>query len=168
MMTEFNQSEHLQPSLLDRLTDSEPNKQVESLSSRSLGMDQLRACVQRDLAWLLNSTSISPLVDFSEFDELPSSVVNFGVPEFSGVSASSLDIKDIEKGIKQSILNFEPRLMKGSVKVSSVSRDEMSENAISFDIEANFWAQPVPIRILLQSDLDLETGDFIVREKTGF
>ncbi len=166
-MAELRQSEHLQPSLLDRLTDSEPGKNVENMSSRALSVDQLRLSVQRDLGWLLNCTCIDTLEDFDEYPEVAKSVVNYGVPEFSGISSSSIDIHHIENKIKIAIINFEPRLMEGSIKVSSVKRDEMSENAVSFDIEADLWAQPIPIRILLQSDLDLETGGFVVKEKTG-
>ena len=35
---------------------------------------------------------------------------------------------------------------------------EMNHNALSFEIEGDLWAQPVPLRLLLQTDVDLESG----------
>ena len=32
-----------------------------------------------------------------------------------------------------------------------------NHNALSFEIEGDLWAQPVPLRLLLQTDLDLES-----------
>lgn len=34
----------------------------------------------------------------------------------------------------------------------------MNHNALSFEIEGDLWAQPVPLRLLLQTDVDLESG----------
>jgi len=34
----------------------------------------------------------------------------------------------------------------------------MNHNALSFEIEGDLWAQPMPLRLLLQTDMDLESG----------
>ncbi|MNJ78981.1 hypothetical protein D3C77_768680 [compost metagenome] len=36
--------------------------------------------------------------------------------------------------------------------------EEMDHNALSFEIEGDLWAEPVPLRMLLTTNLDLETG----------
>ena len=62
-MAELLQSERLQPSLLDRLTDEEPLANNESREQRVLSSRQLRLSVLRDLRWLLNTTGIDNMVD---------------------------------------------------------------------------------------------------------
>jgi type VI secretion system protein ImpF len=42
----------------------------------------------------------------------------------------------------------------------------MSHNAMCFTIEAELWAQPLPLRLFLRTDLDLETGEVSVAEVT--
>ena len=34
----------------------------------------------------------------------------------------------------------------------------MNHNAMSFDIEAELWAQPLPLRLFLRTAVDLECG----------
>jgi type VI secretion system protein ImpF len=34
----------------------------------------------------------------------------------------------------------------------------MNQNAMTFDIEGDLWAQPLPLRLYLRTELDLETG----------
>jgi len=43
----------------------------------------------------------------------------------------------------------------------------MNHNALSFEIEADLWAEPVPLRLLLSTDLDLETGHIKVAPVDG-
>ncbi len=57
-----NHATALQPSLLDRLTDDEPQRQAESPTAQVLGRHALRAAVLRDLAWLMNTTRLAALV----------------------------------------------------------------------------------------------------------
>jgi type VI secretion system protein ImpF len=54
-MAELTPQERLQPSLLDRLTDEEPDQLQESREKRVLSMSRLRDFVLRDLAWLFNA-----------------------------------------------------------------------------------------------------------------
>ena len=46
-MAELSQQERLQPSLLDRLTDRDPERKVESRTERVLSLQQLRKSVIR-------------------------------------------------------------------------------------------------------------------------
>ena len=44
------------------------------------------------------------------------------------------------------------------------TEDEMSPNALRFEIEGALWAQPIPERLYLQTEIDLETGSVSVVE----
>ena len=50
-MAELTTQDKLQPALLDRLTDDEPDAKVEARDKRVISMRRLRECVLRDLSW---------------------------------------------------------------------------------------------------------------------
>jgi len=158
-MAELTKKERLQPSLLDRLTDDEPDARNESRDKRVLLPSRLRECVRRDLTWLFNTTNLSAVDDLAAFPDVARSVLNFGMPDLSGRTAASIDVRALEQTLTRVIWDFEPRLLKSSVKVIIVADEsQMNHNAMSFDIEAELWAQPLPLRLFFRTQIDLESG----------
>jgi type VI secretion system protein ImpF len=43
----------------------------------------------------------------------------------------------------------------------------MNHNAMTFDIEGDLWAQPLPLRLYLRTELDLETGSMDIIDRGG-
>jgi type VI secretion system protein ImpF len=41
---------------------------------------------------------------------------------------------------------------------------EMTHNNMSFIVEARLWSQPIPLRLHLKTEIDLEDGDIRVAE----
>jgi type VI secretion system protein ImpF len=165
-MAELAPRERLQPSLLDRLTDDEPDKTIESRERRVLSVRTLRESVLRDLAWLLNTTNLFSIADDGKLPHLSNSVINYGMPDISGVSVAGMNMSDLERGIRQAIWDFEPRLMRASVVVKAVS-SEANHNKIMFEIEGDMWAQPYPERLYLKTELDLDRAAIRLSESTG-
>ncbi len=160
-MAELTPQERLQPSLLDRLTDSEPQKTDESRDQRVLSVARLRECVIRDLSWLLNTERLPSGENIGDYPDAEQSVVNYGIPPLTGAFSSGLDGESLEKAVLDAIHTFEPRLIRGTVTVKSVrSHEHMSSNALMFEIEGDLWAQPLPLHLYLQTEVDLETGHF--------
>jgi type VI secretion system protein ImpF len=159
-MAELTPKERLQPSLLDRLTDEEPEAKEEARDKRVLSMRRLRESVLRDLGWLLNSSNLSSAVeDLEDYPLVARSVINYGLPDLAGESASGIDATKVERMLRQAIWDFEPRILRNTVKIRSViDRDQMNRNAVAFVIEGDLWAQPVPLRLYLKTELDLESG----------
>ncbi len=166
-MAELTPKERLQPSLLDRLTDDEPDKQVEARDRRVLSMRKLRESVLRDLAWLLNCGNLNSVEDLEDYPLVGRSVVNYGLPDLSGETASGVDATAVERMLRQAIWDFEPRILRNTVKVRSViDKDQMNRNAVAFEIEGELWAQPVPLRLYLRTEVDLESGHFTLADYT--
>jgi type VI secretion system protein ImpF len=160
-MAELTPQERLQPSLLDRLTDHEPNKRDESRDQRVLSLARLRECVIRDVTWLLNAERLPVRLQSSEAPDAMRSVINYGIPSLSGASSSGFDTGELERQILEAIHAFEPRLIRGSVTVRAVTSErEMSGRALQFLIEADLWSQPLPLHLFIQTELDLESGRF--------
>jgi type VI secretion system protein ImpF len=158
-MAELTQKERLQPSLLDRLTDNEPEARAESRDKRILSPGKLRESVRRDLTWLFNTPNLATVLDLDKFPRVAESVVNYGLPSLAGRTTSSIDIPEMERLLRQAIWTFEPRLNKNSIRVRLVADQAlMTHNALSFYIEAELWAQPIPLRLFLKTEIDLENG----------
>ena len=165
-MAELAPRERLQPSLLDRLTDDEPDNAVESRERRVLSLRTLREGVLRDLGWLLNTTNLLSLTTTALLPHLADSVLNYGVPGLAGSAVANLDIGALERAIRQAIWDFEPRLVRSTVSVKALSAS-VGQNKVDFEIEADLWAQPYPERLYLKTELDLERGAVLLLEANG-
>jgi type VI secretion system protein ImpF len=166
-MAELAPRERLQPSLLDRLTDDEPDKPVESRERRVLSLRSLREGVLRDLAWLLNTTNLFSVTGVARLPHVAGSVLNYGMPDISGMSVAGLNLSDLERGIRQAIWDFEPRLIRGSVVVRALAGGAAEHNKIMFEIEGDMWAQPYPERLYLKTELDIDRAAIRLVEGAG-
>jgi len=152
--------ERLQPALLDRLTDDEPDKKLEPRETRLLSRSRLRQAVLRDLAWLFNATRLDADTDLTQAPYARRSVINFGLPALSGKTATSLDATDLTRAIRQAILDFEPRILPATLQITTLMDAGALDhhNVIGVEIRGQLWAQPVPLELLVRTEIDLETG----------
>jgi type VI secretion system protein ImpF len=72
----------------------------------------------------------------------------------------------LEQRVRQAILDHEPRILPDTLVVQAVlNQDQLDHhNQIGFRINGQLWAQPVPLELLLHTDIDLESGRVSVRE----
>ncbi len=164
-MSELPPQERLQPSLLDRLRDDQPRSKLESRDRRVLSLNELRDCVVRDLGVLLNTDDGQSIADMESYPHTAHSVLNFGIPTLSGTTASGVDVTDIEAAVRDAIRKFEPRLSPETLQVRAVLSDvDMNQNTLIFDIDGEMWADPLPIQLYLQTEVDLDTGKVQVKQ----
>lgn len=167
-MAELTTQERLQPSLLDRLTDDEPGKHDESRDKRVITANRLRECVTRDIAWLLNCVNLGADEALADYPEVARSVLNFGIPDLTGTALAGVDAATLQRQLRAALLAFEPRLTASTLRVtvnSDVTR--MDQQSLVFNIESEMWAQPIPLKLYLKTEVDLETGAFRVSEGFG-
>ena len=152
--------DRLQPALLDRLTDDEPDKKQEPREARVLSKSRMRQSVLRDLAWLFNATRLETVTDLAKVPNVRRSVLNFGMPALSGRTASSLDFTDLARAVREAILTFEPRILPATLQIRTLleAGDLDHHNVIGVEILGELWAQPVPLEFLVRTEFDLETG----------
>ena len=164
-MAGLTPKEKLQPSLLDRLTDVRPDVRTSTAGVKVLSMEELRDGVRRDLAALFNATALETVEDLSDYPNVQKSTLNFGMPDLSGKTASGMDMQELERSLSRAIQQFEPRLIEDTVKVSSDMYDAKSHNLMVAKIEAELWSQPLPQKLLLRTELDLENGEVKLKEE---
>ncbi len=159
-MADQQLSERLQPSLLDRLTDDDPTKTVETRAHRVIDLERLRDIVRRDLAWLLNTTNFSSNENLKRYPNVAKSVLNYGIPDTAGQRITDLRDRSIEQVLKKAIEAFEPRIMANTLKVSYAEDANRDQTAvIAFDVRGQLWAQPIPLELFIRSEVDVTSGE---------
>ncbi|MFM2119562.1 MAG: type secretion system lysozyme [Pseudomonadota bacterium] len=158
--------DRLQPALLDRLTDDDVEVRSEGSEKRVIARQRLRELVLRDLAWLFNTTAPGAEMDWSSCPEARRSVLNFGLPPLSGQTASAIDPMELQRRVHQAILDHEPRILPETLEVTALVTELQLQqhNQIALRITGQLWAQPMPLELLLHTDIDIETGRVSVRE----
>lgn len=168
-MAELTSRDRLQPSLLDRLTDHEPELKQEPRERRVLSTRALRQSVQRDLAWLLNARGLDSVLDLAPYPGVATSVLNYGFPDVTGKTSSGIDPARLARLVRDTICAFEPRILRDTVRVGVIQPEETTghHNTVAFLIEGDLWAQPYPDRLYFRTELDLEAGEIRVIDQGG-
>ena len=109
--------------LFDRL-DLSPEIDDSQRPFRILTREQLKASIQRELQRLLNTRCSLSLEQVGEEER---SVINYGIPDFSSLSAQNADDQNlIGRIVGQTVTAFEPRLREVAVDVRPVPNGESS------------------------------------------
>jgi type VI secretion system protein ImpF len=149
-------------SVLDRLIDSEPGLRDDPSITRAQSIRELKASLQRDLEWLLN-TRVNPLEHPESSEELKNSVFSYGLPEFRELNFSDAP-EILSKYIETSIRRFEPRL--ASVRVT-MRPGEGTLRIAHFIIDAVLLIDPMPERVTFDTVLELTRGEYRVGADRG-
>jgi type VI secretion system protein ImpF len=164
-----SEGDRLQPALLDRLTDDEPEKKIETAQLSVVSKSRLKQTVLRDIGWLMNTTAYDTSGQLADHPEVRKSVVNYGIPVLSGQYYSGIEWEDLERKIHEAIAFFEPRLMPETLQIRAVVSEESTghHNLLQFEVKADLWSIPFPVELLLRSQLDLETGQVSISDQSG-
>jgi type VI secretion system protein ImpF len=164
-MPESSLTDRLQPALLDRLIDDEPDKQVESRDRRVVSVRQLREALQRDLAWLFNAKCLPPNDPIWNYPQAASSVLNYGMPDVTGLHGSDTRGRSIQIAMRAAIERFEPRILRSTLDVVTTMDASPANLGHLYVTEITAEACPVPIPepLFIRTDVDLESGECRVR-----
>ncbi|MBV9390958.1 MAG: GPW/gp25 family protein [Verrucomicrobia bacterium] len=153
----------LQPCLLDRLTDENPEKREESRYQRIVSLQRYRQGVLRDLEWLFTAVGhfpdeeVGPLA-FADYRDAYRSVLNFGVRQLYGRLAP--DVEEIESQLFDALIIFEPRINRHTLKVKVT----IERNLLAIELIGDLWVNPLPEKLFIKTHLDLETSACSLKE----
>ncbi len=139
------------------------NLNPEPAGQRVISMRQLRESVLRDLAWLLSTSSYDTDRSLSAWPEVELSVFNFGLPSMAGLGIAGFDAATAAARLQKAIETFEPRLSHVHV-TSETESGSMDLNALVFRVDAELWGQPTPQRMLLRTQIDVESADVVITD----
>jgi type VI secretion system protein ImpF len=133
--------------------------QLSVLTTSVSSLKEIRACVKRDLDWLLNASQYAPPEDLDGYPDVASSVLNYGMPDLTGKTVSGFDQRQLERLLKQVIVNFEPRIIRNTLTVRVITDKTLFDhNALAFEIEGELLAEPQPLHLHLRTEFELEDG----------
>jgi type VI secretion system protein ImpF len=159
-MADFGRKTTLVPSMLDRLLDEEPDVSREVPKDDTKTLREMKNAVRRDLENLLN-TRARCLSWPPSLDQLPASLVNYGLPDFTNTYARAVEDPDtLCKVIKFAIEQFEPRLR--DVKVDVLPSNVATDRALRFRIDATLYVEPVEDKVFYSSSIEPVSGNFEV------
>lgn len=156
-MAELTPFERLQPCLLDRLTDDDPQNSEESRNQRIISLPRYKRGVLRDLDWLFNASAHlaeegKDKFRLSDYPEAYRSVINFGTRQLCGLITP--DMQELETQLSDAIQLFEPRIIRHTLSVKAT----VERQVISFEMNGEIWANPMAEKLFIKTQLDLETG----------
>jgi type VI secretion system protein ImpF len=114
---------------------------------------------------LLNCANVEAHLPLDKFPYVKKSVINFGLPSFSGAQLKESDLETVALAIKEAITNFETRILQNSIDVKIVkSSDSNKYNKSLFRIQAALWFEPYPIDLVVRAQWDTEDGSVRIQE----
>jgi type VI secretion system protein ImpF len=160
-MARINPEQPLVVSMFDRLLDDEPGVSTEPAKGRVQVLRELKQSVRRDLENLLN-TRTRCLAWPPGLKELKQSLVNYGLPDFTGADLGSAKERERFCGVVQTVIRqHEPRFK--SVRVQLLGSAEPLDRTLRFRIDALLRAEPAPEPVVFDSVLKPATGAFEVK-----
>jgi type VI secretion system protein ImpF len=153
------------PTLFDRLMDDEPNTPSEDSKVFTQTNMQMKAILQRDLVFLLNTLNTGDLIDKTLFPEAAKSSINYGIPPMAGDFFADVTWQTLKDTIKTAIETFEPRFVDDTLTVLPVLRNGEARhyNVLQFEISGQVHMQHYPMEFAVQSAVDLETNRMTLR-----
>ena len=150
----------LVPSVLDRLLDDAPETTTEPARSRAQLLRDLKQAVRRDIEDLLNTRRRNlPLPP--GLAELDTSLLAYGIPDFSGTGPGSAKEREAFcRQIEGVIRRHEPRLLRVSVEPAGAA--DPTDRTLRFKIDALLRADPAPEPVVFDSSLEPTSGEFAV------
>ncbi|MCE2899876.1 MAG: type VI secretion system baseplate subunit TssE [Gemmatimonas sp.] len=151
----------VQPSLLDRLTDEDPQQPADAPVSREESVRQFRRTVQRDVELLLNTRrGILPLD--ARHPQLRRSVHEFGLPDTTGLAMATMAARQrLTDDIRDTLDRFEPRLT--NIVVRLTDSDQVRTPQVRFSIQATLRMDPTPEQVVFDTVLEMASGEYDVR-----
>ena len=121
----------------------------------------LRREVSRDLDALLNTVALEATVDMDNAPNVRRSILNYGLPDIAIRTIDETGVGEIPEEIRTAIVNFEPRLAAGSLRIERDKTIDAVELKIRFLVRAELVCHPVHVPVEFVADI-VETGKIIV------
>jgi type VI secretion system protein ImpF len=124
----------------------------------SVGEAALRSELGEDLASLLNTVELAAIEDLLGFEQVGSSILNFGVPDLTAIVASPEAARRVANLLKQRLELYECRLVPGTVVISSEPLDDTASGQLRFHINAEMYSTPTDVPVEFVVDVEAESG----------
>lgn len=129
-------------------------------SLRRRGADEalLRGDLAVDLLSLANTIDLASAIDISDLDYVKRSIVNYGLPDLSGLTSLEAGVDEIGMCLKEALLAHEPRLRPESIHVEQAVEVDDETHRVSFSITAEMACNPLDLPMEFVAELEVDSG----------
>jgi type VI secretion system protein ImpF len=122
----------------------------------------LRREVARDLDALVNTIALESSQDLEPFEHARRSILNFGLPDIAHRSIDEISVNDVGREIAAALMNFEPRLIRDTIKVKRDDPLDSEELRVRFVVRADLSCEPLNVPIEFVADVEVDTGKIVI------
>ena len=154
-----NSKFQVRASLIDRLTDLQPQFGREPRPLRAVNRKQFKKSIRRDLSWLFNTRTPTPA---TLYDKKELTVIDYGIPDFGSYSPASKDDQSLlARRLTRAITSFEPRLKNVRIRVKPEMTNEKNLDVI---IDAVMVVENVREPASFRTVFQKQTGEWKMRK----
>lgn len=160
-MADPRNEKSLMPSIFDRLQGDFDQQNI-ARGGTGFNLTRLKQSVRNDLENLLNTRW--RCTDWpSNLKELDDSLINYGIPDFTGSNMSNSDHREnFRRIVELAIRRFEPRFR--SVRVQLLDPENKNDRTLRFRIDAELDTKPAPEPVVFDSRVDPGSNKFHVEK----
>lgn len=148
-----------------RLAASGPADGAREITARSLqrrdgaGEEALSQHLQADLHMLHNTTRLAAAESLDDAPHVARSVLNYGFRDLSDLSATEVGAPDVERSIRRSLLDHEPRIIPATLEAAiRAAAGTGADQRIELSVSAELMSDPVDIALDFDAEVDLGAG----------
>ena len=124
-----------------------------------VSIDELKRQLEIDLTALMNTVNLEAAVPLDDAPYVAHSVLNFGFRDLSDITAQELNDDQVVASLRQSLLDYEPRIVRETLDVKVQDRSsESSRHRLMIHISADFMGDPVDVPVEFDAEVDLGVG----------
>lgn len=122
--------------------------------------------LRRDLSWLLNTIHLAETLNLDNAPQVATSVVNFGIPDFSVRTVASVNVQEASTAIATAVRQFEPRIATKTLRVTGEKQggDEDLPSLV-FNIVCDVGRDADAIQTSFKTRIDVETNDAVLEQQ---
>jgi type VI secretion system protein ImpF len=108
----------------------------------------------RDLSNLLNTVNLAAAEDLSEVPLVERSILNFGLSDLGTASEERSIRSRLAEDIMRVLDQYEPRLIKGSIRIEPYEPERSDENTLCFMVHAEMKGTPVNLGLEFIAEIE--------------
>ena len=125
----------------------------------------LQRFVAQDLETLLNAVAFESSTEVDEFDQVRTSILNFGLPDIVHRSIDETTVADVSAEIRTALINFEPRLIDDTIEIRRDTDAESSVLKVRFVVRGDLNCDPVNVPVEFVAEVERQTGNLKIQQR---
>ena len=132
-------------------------------SARALVSErEMQEQIQIDLTQLLNTINLASTQDLEGYDEVPRSIINYGIPDIVHRTIDEASVDEVVGELEMALKRFEPRIIARSIDVRRDMGIDKTELKVRFVVSAEISMEPENLPVEFVADVDVENSKFVI------